>query len=121
MSSPLDRPDVEREAWLFGAIAASDVAVFVVDGDGIVRVWGEGAVRLFGWPAADAVGTPLERLELVSDPVRLRRMREMSAKVLGGESWSGEWTARRRDGSAVPVSTVHQPLREAGGGVVGFV
>lgn len=47
--------------------ATPDAALFV-DPDGIIRFWNAGAEALFGWPAAEAVGAPLDCIV----PVALR-------------------------------------------------
>jgi diguanylate cyclase (GGDEF)-like protein/PAS domain S-box-containing protein len=119
--NPFDRPQVQQDAWFLRALADSPAAVFATDKTGIVRRWSAGAEALFGWHRHEVVGRTLADIQLVSDPVRQRRADDVMRKVLSGEPWTGEWTARRRDGSPVAVSTVHQPLRDENGEVVGFV
>jgi PAS domain S-box-containing protein len=79
IDTPADAPDgvtapqPEREPLLTDA-ALRDLfvhladAVVVADPSGTIRGWNAAAERLFGWPAADAIGRPLDLII----PERLR-------------------------------------------------
>jgi diguanylate cyclase (GGDEF)-like protein/PAS domain S-box-containing protein len=92
------------------AVRRSAVAVVVVDVGGVIQQWSAGAERLFGWTAEEAVGRDLVDIGLVADPVRRRRFDQLLAEALADGGTSGEWIARRSDGSTVRVHSVHEPL-----------
>ena len=92
-------------------------AFMVVDEDGLVREWNQQAERVFGWTRDQAVGRPVVDLA-VTDENReaarrqLRRFVETgSAPLVGART---ETTARRRDGTEIPVEMSVSAQRPGG-------
>jgi PAS domain S-box-containing protein len=99
-------------------IEASPVPIVAYDREGIVMLWNPAAERVFGWSAEEALG---RFLPIVPEHMReeFDRLREA---VLGGRSFSGfETTRRRKDGSAIEISVSNAPVRDAFGNVRGVV
>ena len=99
-------------------IEASPDPIVAYDRDGIVTLWNPAAERVFGWSAEEALG---RFLPIVPEHMReeFDRLREA---VLGGRSFSGfETTRRRKDGSAIEISVSNAPVRDAFGNVRGVV
>ena len=94
-------------------------AVVVTDLDGTIRSWNAAAETLYGWPAAEVLGrnildvTPAEeaRAEGAGIMERLRR----------GESWAGEFTVRRRGGTAFVAHVTDTPVVDDAGRLTGIV
>ncbi|HVC25430.1 MAG TPA: EAL domain-containing protein [Acidimicrobiales bacterium] len=111
--SPLPSHIAWSEGELLRAVvAASPVAIYVVDPDGLVELWNPAAERLFGWRAVEALG---RRLPFVG-PEDLDQFDRLRALAMNGEPFSGmEATRRRRDGSAVEIAISTAALRDADG------
>jgi PAS domain S-box-containing protein len=100
--------------------AASKVAIIATDHEGIINVFNRGAELMLGYPAAEMVGQ--------RTPRRLHAPEELAA--LGG--FAGLTAAQRlgveqqlhyvrRDGSRIPVLFVVTEMRDARGGLLGFL
>jgi PAS domain S-box-containing protein len=81
-----------------------DVAVVATDLDGRVTHWNRQAENYFERPREAALGRPV-------------------AETLGSgrETWQGERTIARSDGSDLPVLTTRSTMRDLGGDAIGFV
>ncbi|MFH8439544.1 SpoIIE family protein phosphatase [Streptomyces sp. NPDC018007] len=76
-----------------------NVAAVVVDLEGRIVFWSPQATGVFGYTAEEALGRYAARL-LLGEEDR-RRATELFATVMGsGESWSGTFPVRHRDGGA---------------------
>ncbi|UCF28951.1 MAG: PAS domain S-box protein [Chloroflexota bacterium] len=81
-------------------------SVIVTDLDGQVVYWNPFAERLFGWSAEEALGRNTAQLMRdVDDEQVLQKDHEMRASLDSIGSWSGEYIARRRDGTHVPLQS----------------
>jgi hypothetical protein len=49
------------------------------------------------------------------------RGREIMGRLRNGESWSGEFPVRRRDGSQLPVLVTDSPVRDREGNLVAII
>ena len=94
-------------------------AVIATDLEGKVIFWNRFAEKLYGWSSGEAVGrnvmeiTPAEKMQEQAAEI-MRRLNE-------GQSWSGEFLVRRRDGSAFWSLITDSPIHDAGGNLVGIV
>ena len=109
-----DRARFEADllAGLREALSATDLR-------GNVTYWNEAAARMFGVSAEEALG------KSVLDVCVAEHLREEGAAILAGtargESYSGEFMARRRGGAAMPILLSVSPIRDLEGNVVGTV
>ncbi|KRD13296.1 MULTISPECIES: SpoIIE family protein phosphatase [unclassified Streptomyces] len=81
---------------------ASTDAAAIVTADGVVLGWTRGAQALLGHPASDVVGGFAGRL--VAMPRDPARVAAVAARCRAGRGWSGQLTARHRDGRSVDVA-----------------
>jgi PAS domain S-box-containing protein len=94
-------------------------AVMATDLSGTITYWNRFAETLYGWPATEAVGrnildvTPTEQSREQAIPIM--------ARLRAGESWSGEFWVRRRDGTAFPAMVTNSPVRNNKGALIGMV
>jgi PAS domain S-box-containing protein len=86
-------------------LASIEQAVVATDPVGHVVYWNPYAERLFGWSAEEAVGTRTREFFLIPGGQARQRDAEVMASLRDSGSWSGEYLARRRDGSHVPVQS----------------
>lgn len=97
----------------------SSRSVIATDDRGTVIYWNAAAERLYGWPKAEALGQNI--VDLTPATVSRRKAEQIMNRLLKGQSWSGDFTVRHRDGSALIVHVDDEPVLHDGGvaGVVG--
>jgi PAS domain S-box-containing protein len=94
-------------------------AVIATDLKGRITYWNAYAERLYGWPAAEAVGRDI--LEVTPAEGEEARASEIMARLAAGETWSGEFDVRRRDGTRFPALVTDTPIQDDAGRLVGVV
>jgi diguanylate cyclase (GGDEF)-like protein/PAS domain S-box-containing protein len=100
-------------------LAAMQQAVIVTDPDGLILFWNAAAETTYGWTAAEATGQLVSRILV---PVEsLPQAREIGAKVVAGESWSGDLVLRRHDGETFPARVTAAPVMAENGLLIGIV
>jgi diguanylate cyclase (GGDEF)-like protein/PAS domain S-box-containing protein len=100
------------------ALRAAGHAVIVTDLEGRVRFWNDAACTLFGWSTDEAVGASV--LDLI-DPRGHGQGMEGIRRIASGEERAAEFSARRKDGSMVPVLVVARPVRGPDGEPRGLI
>ncbi|HLP26884.1 MAG TPA: PAS domain S-box protein, partial [Acidobacteriota bacterium] len=127
----LARTNALQRAVLDGTV----FAVISTTPDGTIASFNRGAEKMLGYDAAEVVGrmTPLQ----LHEPTEVRaRAQELSVRLARritadfeafvalartGEPDEREWTYVRKDGSLVPVRLTVTVLRDASGGISGFL
>ncbi len=94
-------------------------AVFATDVDGTITYWNRFAERLYGWELAEVRGRNV--VDLLAVAGHAERGQIPLADLQKGESISGEFLRRRRDGTIFPVWTTATPFRDAQGSITGVV
>jgi PAS domain S-box-containing protein len=110
-----------EERVLFQAHLLEQVqaAVIATDMHGTVTHWNEHAERLYGWSREEALGRRIT--ELTVGPEEAELSEEIMRRVRAGETWEGEFTVRRKDGSTFPAHVTDSLIRDAEGRAVGIV
>ncbi len=113
----------ELRRGLEAVLEAAPVALVRASRGGVISYVNRAAERLFGYPRADLLGQPIEVLlpDALRDGHRSLRegfWRSPSARAMGARQ---ELSARRRDGSEVPVEVGLSPLELDGLSVVAAV
>jgi PAS domain S-box-containing protein len=94
-------------------------AVIATDMRGKVTHWNEHAVRLYGWSREEAIGRDITELTVGPDEAVIAD--EIMRQVGAGESWEGEFTVRRKDGSTFSAHVTDSVIRDAEGRAAGVV
>jgi PAS domain S-box-containing protein len=94
-------------------------AVIATDTEGRITYWNRHAEKLYGWSAAEAVGRNI--LELTPAEDASAQAVEIMRHVTEGETWTGEFEVRRRDGSTFPIQVSDTPIHDERGQLVGIV
>ncbi|HUE77409.1 MAG TPA: PAS domain S-box protein [Longimicrobiales bacterium] len=112
----LDVTDAARQerAAAFQALLLDSVgqAVVAADPDGQIIYWNHGAETQFGWSRDEAIGRNVR--ELVPEGVQQEDPESLLAGARRGESWSGDYLIRRKDGEVIPVLLSNRPVIENG-------
>ena len=82
-------------------------AVIMVDNNRIIRFWNKAAEKLYGYSEEQALGHNVTALLGVDSP---EKADEVSRRLMAGESWSTETSAKNKDGSNVPVILNRTPI-----------
>ena len=93
-------------------------AVIATDLDGRVIYWNTAAEGLFGWTTAEMIG---QKARVLVPPDMLDYADVILARIRAGETWSGEFLVRRKDGTPFTVYVSDALLRDRTGTVVGVV
>ena len=108
--------EIRFQAYLLNAV---EQAVVATDMDGKILYLNSFAESLFGWSSAEACGSS------VIDIISSESLREEAAKILArlqrGDSWSGEFLVKRKDGSVFPAMVTDSPIFNAKGELIGIV
>lgn len=108
--------EIRFQAHLLNAV---EQAVVATDLEGKILYLNSFAESLFGWSSAEAIGSS------VLDILSADSSREHAAKILSmlsqGESWSGEFLVKRKDGSVFPAMVTDSPIFSASGQLIGVV
>jgi PAS domain S-box-containing protein len=94
-------------------------AVIATDLNGTVQSWNRFAETLYGWSAKEALGRNI--LSLTPAFIADSKADEIMAQLQRGESWSGEFLVRRRDGQTFPAMVTDTPIYDESGALIGVV
>jgi PAS domain S-box-containing protein len=92
---------------------AVEQAVIVTDMDGHIVYWNPFAEQLYGWSSEEAMGR--RTIELFASEQAQERVAKLMAYLQAGNSWSGEYLARRRDGQLLPTEVSMAPMFDVNG------
>ena len=110
------RDVIRRKTQILDAIGEG---VIVTDPDGTIRYWNRAATEMYGWQAEDVRGRNIAEVT-VSDMSRTQA-REVMEALGRGESWTGDFAVRRRDGSEFCALVTDSPILAADGSVEAIV
>lgn len=110
-----NRQKIEQQAQMLDQV--SD-AVSIADSDGRITYWNSAAVRMYGWDADESLGRDHRDLLYRGDPNEFRKMKE---ETDAHGSWVGEVSKSRKDGSQITVEHRRTVLRDAQGGLFGYL
>lgn len=98
---------------------ALQAAVMITDGVGMITYWNPFAEQIYGWSAQEVVGRNIMEIA-VSQETEEEAGRHM-ARLNSGQSWSGGFQVRCKDGKTLSALVSLSPLRDASGAVTGIV
>jgi PAS domain S-box-containing protein len=97
----------------------ASVAVVVTNAAGIIAYWNYGAEALYGYSRGEALGRSLRELVVEEGEVASALASPERAQV--GETWEGEFPARRKDGARIMVGARFSPVFDEAGRMAGTV
>lgn len=105
----------ERIRFQARLLESAQQAVIATDVSGRVIYWSLSAERLYGWSAEDAMGGMADEKMGIEDA--WEDIVEIRAQFQAGDSWSGEFLARHRDGARFSIDSNLIPITDDGGKV----
>jgi PAS domain S-box-containing protein len=110
-----------EEQTLFQARLLDQVqaAVIATDLEGTVIHWSAHAERLYGFSREETLGRNIS--ELTVGPTEAGLANEIMERLRSGETWEGEFTVRRKDGSTFPAYVIDSVIHDSRGREIGIV
>jgi PAS domain S-box-containing protein len=100
---------------LAGAVEQTKSAVVIFNADGIIEQVNQGGCELLGFGRRELLGRNWRTISPTGPDTPPQLVSEMMAAVRDGRGWTGEWEAKRTDGSVYPLRGTFAPvLREDG-------
>jgi diguanylate cyclase (GGDEF)-like protein/PAS domain S-box-containing protein len=96
-----------------------DVAVIATDMGGLVTHWNAHATRIYGWTREEALQRPIR--DLTVGPSDAATVVAIWSRLRAGESWSGDFIARRKDGTTFPAQVHDSPIRDDEENLIGII
>ncbi len=115
----MERITVGQVAAIADVARLLPVAVIATDVAGRVTEWSPHAELLYGWPRAEVMGRDIR--ELTVGPSEAGIAEAILARLVAGETWQGEFTAARADGSEIDVHVIDIPLAAPDGSIGGIL
>jgi PAS domain S-box-containing protein len=103
-----------------GLLEALPLAVIATDPDGLVIFWNTAAERLYGWSTEEALGRPVIELTPAAG-APTAQSEEILERLAAGQSWSGQFTVRHRDGHNFVAWVTDVPVFDDDGELVAIV
>ncbi|MFN2491654.1 MAG: PAS domain S-box protein [Pyrinomonadaceae bacterium] len=94
-------------------------SVIATNLDGIVIYWNRFAHRLYGWTSQEAIGRHI--MELTTPEAMAEQALEILSHLRRGESWTGDFNVRHRDGTQFPAQIINSPINDDNGKLIGIV
>jgi PAS domain S-box-containing protein len=99
--------------------AVTDYAIYMLDPGGLVTSWNPGAQRFKGYAPAEIIGQHFSRFYTEEDRERGIPEKALETARREGKFESEGWRVRK-DGTRFWAYVVIDPIRDPGGGIVGF-
>jgi PAS domain S-box-containing protein len=94
-------------------------AIIATDTTGKIIYWNHAAEQVYGWQEAEVLGRS------IVDVTPADSSQEQAAKIMNrlitGKSWSGEFLAKRRDGTPFPAIVTDAPITNDNGELMGII
>ncbi len=100
-------------------LSAVEQAVIATDLEGRILYWNSFAERLYGWTMEEALGANV--LEIMATEDSRNTAAEILASLQKGESWSGEFFVKTKDGTRFPAMVTDSPIINDDGELIGIV
>jgi PAS domain S-box-containing protein len=94
-------------------------AVVTTDTDGTILYWNRGAELLYGWAPEEVVGRSV--IEVLVPDAEVSEVGSMLDRVARGETWSGEFWTRHKDGRTLRVAVTESAVVDDTGRAVAVV
>ena len=113
------REEEQTRTKLAAAVEAAQEGMALAEPDGTVAYINAAFLAITGFEKAELVGQPLRILSRrTADPSVIR---SVSGAMAGGSPWSGRFNARKNGGGEFLCDLQIAPIKNAQGGVTGFV
>lgn len=113
------REDAEALRMQGRVLDAMGQAVIVCGPDARILLWNRAAEEIYGWRAEEVLGRDV--LEVTTFEDQAEYVGEITEALARGDSWSGDFWSRRRDGTRFPVLVTDTPVLDDQGNLIAVV
>jgi PAS domain S-box-containing protein len=96
-------------------------AVIATRPDGQIVYWNAAAEFLYGWRAEEVLGRNISDVTVTSSAAAQAQAAAIMAALNQGRPWSGEFTVRRKDGTAFVALVMDTPVRGPDGALTAII
>jgi PAS domain S-box-containing protein len=100
-------------------LGVARVAMIATRPNGQIVYWNPFAEELFGWQVQEVIGRNI--VEIMVPKESVQPAAGIIASVSAGETWIGEFTVIRRDGTHLTVAAADSPIFDETGRLIGIV
>jgi PAS domain S-box-containing protein len=104
------------QARLLNAVGQAIVAT---DLEGNITYWNRAAEQLYGWQEAEVLGRNI--VNVTPAETSQEQAINIMNRLIEGEHWSGEFIAKRRDGTIFPAIVTNSPITDDKGEIIGII
>jgi PAS domain S-box-containing protein len=108
----IEQPDISQTPRVSAREERPAWALIAVDPTGVITAWNAEATALYGWAGEEVVGRSI--YDVLVPQVTQQQAAEIMARLVGGETWSGQFTVKRSDDSELTVEVIDTPVQQAG-------
>ncbi len=83
-------------------------AAIATDLNGIINYWNQAAEDIYGWTKEEALGNNI--IDLTPSETTAEQGIQIMEKLKSGETWSGEFKVRKKDGTNFPAQVTDSPI-----------
>jgi PAS domain S-box-containing protein len=94
-------------------------AIIATDTNWKIIYWNHAAEQLYGWQEAEVVGRSI--LDVTPAEPSQEQAEKIMNRLIAGESWSGEFLAKRCDGTLFPAIVTEAPITNDNGELIGII
>jgi PAS domain S-box-containing protein len=94
-------------------------AAIATDLNGIVNYWNKAAEQIYGWTKEEALG--MQIMDLTISEASIEQANQIMEALRKGETWSGEFKVRRKDGTNFPALITNSPIYDENGELSGII
>jgi PAS domain S-box-containing protein len=109
----------EKASFQARLLNAVGQAMIATDMKGNITYWNRAAEQLYGWTEAEVLGRNI--VEVTPAETSREHATNILDRLIAGESWSGEFLARRRDGTVFPAIVTDALITNDKGEFIGII
>jgi PAS domain S-box-containing protein len=94
-------------------------AIIATNSNGEIIYWNHAAEQLYGWQEAEVLGRNI--VDVTPAEASQEQAAKIMERLISGESWSGEFVAKRRDGTLFPAIVTDAPITNDNGELMGII
>ena len=94
-------------------------AIIATDINGNITYWNHAAEQLYGWTETEVLGRNI--VDVTPAETSREQAEDILKRLIAGESWSGEFLAKRRDGTPFPAIVTDAPITNDKGEFIGII
>ncbi|AFM12988.1 hybrid sensor histidine kinase/response regulator [Turneriella parva] len=113
------RQSADRVRFQGQMLDAIGQAVISTDTAGFITYWNHAAEEIYGYKSEEVIGRPI--YEVTVPQASDQQAHEIMQQLAAGNSWSGEFEVKRRDGTTFLAQVLNLPMTNTEGALIGIM